>query len=29
MEENSGYKDYAAGLLTGVATFITGHPFDK
>lgn len=28
MEENSGYKDYVAGLLAGVATVIIGHPFD-
>ncbi|KAH7838713.1 hypothetical protein Vadar_030235 [Vaccinium darrowii] len=28
MEESSGYKDYVAGLLAGVATVITGHPFD-
>ncbi|XP_021902339.1 mitochondrial arginine transporter BAC1 isoform X2 [Carica papaya] len=28
MVENSGYKDYLAGLLAGVATVITGHPFD-
>ncbi|XP_007025577.2 PREDICTED: mitochondrial arginine transporter BAC1 [Theobroma cacao] len=24
----SGYKEYLAGLLAGVATVITGHPFD-
>ncbi|XP_058197774.1 mitochondrial arginine transporter BAC1 isoform X1 [Rhododendron vialii] len=28
MEGSSGYKDYVAGLLAGVATVITGHPFD-
>ncbi|KAJ0018270.1 hypothetical protein Pint_10537 [Pistacia integerrima] len=28
MAESSGYKDYVAGLLAGVATVITGHPFD-
>ncbi|XP_059670746.1 mitochondrial arginine transporter BAC1 isoform X1 [Cornus florida] len=26
--ESSGYKDYLAGLLAGVATVIIGHPFD-
>ncbi|CAK9184180.1 unnamed protein product [Ilex paraguariensis] len=26
--DSSGYKDYVAGLLAGVATVITGHPFD-
>ncbi|RAL49672.1 hypothetical protein DM860_001963 [Cuscuta australis] len=26
--ESSGYKDYVAGMLAGVATVITGHPFD-
>lgn len=25
---NSGYKEYVAGLLPGVATVVTGHPFD-
>lgn len=24
----SGYKDYVAGLLAGVAAVATGHPFD-
>ncbi|KAJ7947004.1 Mitochondrial carrier protein, expressed [Quillaja saponaria] len=28
MGENSGYKDYVAGLLAGVATVAIGHPFD-
>ncbi|KAF7803428.1 mitochondrial arginine transporter BAC1 [Senna tora] len=30
MEESStsGYKDYVAGLIAGVATVATGHPFD-
>nr|ABH07903.1 mitochondrial amino acid carrier [Solanum lycopersicum] len=28
MEASSGYKDYVAGLMAGVATVITGHPFD-
>ena len=30
MEESStsGYKEYVAGLLAGVATVATGHPFD-
>uniref|UniRef100_A0A2P2K5V5 Mitochondrial arginine transporter BAC1 n=1 Tax=Rhizophora mucronata TaxID=61149 RepID=A0A2P2K5V5_RHIMU len=28
MGESSGYKEYLAGLLAGVATVITGHPFD-
>ncbi|GLT82839.1 hypothetical protein SLE2022_011750 [Rubroshorea leprosula] len=28
MEESSGYKEYVAGLLAGVATVIIGHPFD-
>ncbi|KAH0699720.1 hypothetical protein KY284_013935 [Solanum tuberosum] len=28
MEASSGYKDYVAGLVAGVATVITGHPFD-
>lgn len=28
MGESSGYKDYVAGMLAGVATVITGHPFD-
>jgi solute carrier family 25 carnitine/acylcarnitine transporter 20/29 len=28
MGETSAYKDYLAGLLAGVATVITGHPFD-
>lgn len=25
---SSGYKDYVAGLLAGVAAVVTGHPFD-
>jgi len=25
---SSGYKDYVAGLLAGVAAVATGHPFD-
>ncbi|XP_047310614.1 mitochondrial arginine transporter BAC1 [Impatiens glandulifera] len=28
MEQTSGYKDYIAGLLAGVAIVVTGHPFD-
>ncbi|PSS10223.1 Mitochondrial arginine transporter like [Actinidia chinensis var. chinensis] len=28
MEESSRYKDYLAGLLAGVATVVTGRPFD-
>ncbi|KAI4296774.1 hypothetical protein L6164_036699 [Bauhinia variegata] len=28
MEESSGYQEYVAGLLAGVATVATGHPFD-
>ncbi|XP_062160803.1 mitochondrial arginine transporter BAC1 isoform X2 [Alnus glutinosa] len=28
MGEASSYKEYLAGLLAGVATVITGHPFD-
>uniref|UniRef100_A0A5B6Z6W6 Mitochondrial arginine transporter BAC1 n=1 Tax=Davidia involucrata TaxID=16924 RepID=A0A5B6Z6W6_DAVIN len=28
MGESSSYKEYLAGLLAGVATVITGHPFD-
>lgn len=30
MEESlgSGYKEYVAGLIAGVATVIVGHPFD-
>ncbi|KAK4795972.1 hypothetical protein SAY86_028298 [Trapa natans] len=28
MAEILGYKEYAAGLVAGVATVITGHPFD-
>lgn len=28
MEASSGYKDYVAGLMAGIATVITGHPFD-
>ncbi|CAM8996273.1 unnamed protein product [Rhodiola kirilowii] len=28
MAEISGYKDYVAGLLAGVATVAIGHPFD-
>nr|GMD11494.1 mitochondrial arginine transporter BAC1 isoform X1 [Ipomoea batatas] len=28
MGESSGYKDYVAGMLAGVATVIVGHPFD-
>ncbi|KAL6974014.1 hypothetical protein U1Q18_028196 [Sarracenia purpurea var. burkii] len=28
MTESSSYKDYLAGLLAGVATVVTGHPFD-
>ena len=26
--ETLAYKEYLAGLLAGVATVITGHPFD-
>lgn len=26
--EASSYKEYLAGLLAGVSTVITGHPFD-
>ncbi|RVW95907.1 hypothetical protein CK203_025781 [Vitis vinifera] len=26
MEETSGYKEYVAGLLAGVATVVIGHP---
>lgn len=25
---SSGYKDYVAGLMAGIAMVITGHPFD-
>lgn len=28
MEESPVYKEYVAGLLAGVATVVTGHPFD-
>ncbi|KAG6583984.1 Mitochondrial arginine transporter BAC1, partial [Cucurbita argyrosperma subsp. argyrosperma] len=28
MGDSSSYKDYVAGLIAGVATVITGHPFD-
>ncbi|GLU22981.1 hypothetical protein SLE2022_390170 [Rubroshorea leprosula] len=28
MGESSGYKEYGAGLLAGVATVLIGHPFD-
>lgn len=30
MEESwgSGYKEYVAGLIAGLATVIVGHPFD-
>ncbi|PRQ28981.1 putative mitochondrial carrier domain-containing protein [Rosa chinensis] len=28
MRDSSGYKEYVAGLLAGVATVGTGHPFD-
>ncbi|CAI9087417.1 OLC1v1021484C1 [Oldenlandia corymbosa var. corymbosa] len=28
MGESSGYKDYIAGVLAGVATVVVGHPFD-
>ncbi|KAI4299405.1 hypothetical protein L6164_032872 [Bauhinia variegata] len=28
MGESAGYKQYVAGLLAGVATVATGHPFD-
>lgn len=28
MGDSSSYKDYVAGLVAGVATVITGHPFD-
>ncbi|KAK6797481.1 hypothetical protein RDI58_005183 [Solanum bulbocastanum] len=28
MEATSGYKDYVAGLMAGIITVITGHPFD-
>ena len=28
MAESSSYKEYVAGLVAGVATVITGHPFD-
>lgn len=28
MGEASSHKEYLAGLLAGVATVITGHPFD-
>uniref|UniRef100_A0A5B6Z6I3 Mitochondrial arginine transporter BAC1 n=1 Tax=Davidia involucrata TaxID=16924 RepID=A0A5B6Z6I3_DAVIN len=28
MGESSSYKEYLAGLLAGLATVITGHPFD-
>ncbi|GMI72840.1 hypothetical protein HRI_000953300 [Hibiscus trionum] len=26
--KSSGYKEYIAGLLAGVATVVVGHPFD-
>ncbi|KAK4345078.1 hypothetical protein RND71_035254 [Anisodus tanguticus] len=29
MEGNSGYKDYVAGLMVGIAMVITGHPTVK
>ncbi|KAL0535040.1 hypothetical protein IC582_029352 [Cucumis melo] len=28
MGDTSSYKDYVAGLIAGVATVVTGHPFD-
>ncbi|XP_037492448.1 mitochondrial arginine transporter BAC1 isoform X1 [Jatropha curcas] len=28
MEDTVAYKEYLAGLIAGVATVITGHPFD-
>lgn len=28
MSGNSGYKEYVAGLMAGIAIVITGHPFD-
>ncbi|XP_057948610.1 mitochondrial arginine transporter BAC1 isoform X1 [Malania oleifera] len=28
MGDTSGYKNYVAGLMAGLATVITGHPFD-
>lgn len=28
MADSSGYKEYVAGLLAGVATVAIGHPFD-
>lgn len=28
MRESSGYKEYVAGLVAGVATVAIGHPFD-
>ncbi|KAG5579296.1 hypothetical protein H5410_049923 [Solanum commersonii] len=28
MDGNSGYKEYVAGLMAGIAIVITGHPFD-
>lgn len=28
MAGSSGYKEYVAGLVAGVATVVTGHPFD-
>lgn len=28
MGDNSGYKDFVAGMLAGVATVAVGHPFD-
>ncbi|XP_015056435.1 mitochondrial arginine transporter BAC1-like [Solanum pennellii] len=28
MNGNSGYKEYVAGLMAGIAIVITGHPFD-
>ena len=28
MGENSGYKHYVAGLVSGVSMVIVGHPFD-
>ncbi|KAK3207127.1 hypothetical protein Dsin_021173 [Dipteronia sinensis] len=28
VESSSGYKEYVAGLIAGVATVIVGHPFD-
>ena len=28
MKDGSNYKEYLAGLMAGVSTVITGHPFD-